>query len=301
VPDLYGKLQMSIFDGLEKIVKTDCSRANYTWLGLGGKADYVIVPESIEQLSEVMKRCRNKKTPVRVLGAGSNLLVRDEGFRGAVIKLEEPAFTVTKFEGENLTAWAGASLSKLVLECVRRGLGGLEALTGIPGTIGGAVRMNAGGNFGDIGTSVESLTLMDRDGEVFEKAKPELAFDYRKVNITAPVILNAKMKLVETNSEQMLRTIKEIWIYKKNSQPLNTKNAGCVFKNPRGLSAGAMIDRAGLKGMRIGGASVSEKHANFIIAEKDCTSSDVLKLIEAVREKVREEFDIELQTELEIW
>ncbi len=161
--------------------------------------------------------------------------------------------------------------------------------------------MNAGGRFGDIGTSVESVTLMDKEGNVFEKAKPELVFDYRRVNITARMILGATLKLVEMDPEQMLRTTKEIWIYKKNSQPLNTRNAGCIFKNPRGLSAGAMIDRTGLKGARVGGAVVSEKHANFIIAEEDCKSSDVLELIDIIRGRVKEEFDIELELELEIW
>ena len=188
-----------------------------------------------------------------------------------------------------------------MLDCVRKGLSGLEPLTGIPGSVGGAIKMNAGGSFGDIGASVESVTLMDKQGNIFEKSKPELTFDYRRTNITAKVILDAKIQLTESDPEQMLRTIKEIWIYKKNSQPLHTKNAGCVFKNPRGLSAGAIVDRAGLKGLKTGGAMISEKHANFIITEKGCKSDDVKKLIAAVREKVKKEFDIELELELEIW
>jgi UDP-N-acetylmuramate dehydrogenase len=184
---------------------------------------------------------------------------------------------------------------------VRKGLSGLEALTGIPGSMGGAIKMNAGGNFGDIAASAESVTLMDRVGNIFQKSKPELVFDYRCSNITARLILAAKLTLFSTDPTQILRTIKEIWIYKKNSQPLNTRNAGCVFKNPRGLSAGALIDRAGMKGSRVGGAVVSEKHANFIIAEKECTSSDVIKLIDTVKEKVLEKFGTELELEIEIW
>ncbi|AQT70205.1 UDP-N-acetylenolpyruvoylglucosamine reductase [Anaerohalosphaera lusitana] len=292
---------MNIFSGLQEIVKTDSDLSNYTWLGLGGRAEYFVTPRSVEELQTVMVRCRENSLPVHVLGFGSNLLVSDEGVRGAVIKLESDEFTKTEYEGEQLTAWAGVNLSKLVLECVRKGLGGLESLTGIPGSIGGAVRMNAGGNWGDIGACVDSVTLMSREGEIFEKAKPELIFDYRSVNITAPLILNAKMKLVESDSDQLLRTVKEIWIYKKNSQPLNTKNAGCVFKNPRGLSAGALIDRAGLKGLKIGGAQVSEQHANFLVTEKGCKSADVKKLIDIVRNKVQEEFDVQLELELEIW
>ena len=292
---------MSIFSGLEKIVKTDSHLCNYTWFGLGGSADYVITPRTVDELAVVIKRCNDNDVPFRIIGYGSNLLVRDEGINGAVIKLEGDEFSRVDYQGETVNVMAGASLSKLVLELVRKGLGGLEALTGIPGSVGGAVMMNAGGTFGDIGASVESVTLMDKAGGVFEKAKPELVFDYRHVNITARMILGAKLKLVETDPEQMLRTTKEIWIYKKNSQPLNTRNAGCIFKNPRGLSAGAMIDRTGLKGTRVGGAVVSEKHANFIIAEEDCKSSDVLELIDLIRDRVKDEFDIELELELEIW
>ena len=142
---------------------------------------------------------------------------------------------------------------------------------------------------------------MDRDGNIFEKRKPELMFDYRRTNITARFILDAQIKLTEADPEQVMQTVKEIWIYKKNSQPLNTRNSGCIFKNPRGVSAGALIDRAGLKGLSIGGASISEKHANFIVAQKDCTSRDVMRLIEAAQDRVKEQFDIELEREIEIW
>jgi len=161
--------------------------------------------------------------------------------------------------------------------------------------------MNAGGNFGDIGAVVESVTLMDKDGRIFQKSKPELQFDYRMTNITARFILEAKINLAQGNPDQITRNIKEIWVFKKNNQPLNTINSGCIFKNPRGLSAGAMIDRAGLKGMQMGGAVVSEKHANFIIARKGCTSKDVMRLIDLIREKVRNQFNLELELEIEIW
>ena len=133
------------------------------------------------------------------------------------------------------------------------------------------------------------------------KGKPELMFNTRKDNITAKLILSAKLKLSNSDPEQIIRTVKEIWIYKKNNQPLNTKNSGCILKNPRGMSAGALIDRAGLKGLQIGGAVVSEKHANFIIAQKECKSSDVLRLIDAIKQRVKEQCDIELELEIEIW
>jgi UDP-N-acetylmuramate dehydrogenase len=292
---------MNIFSGLEGIVEKDVPLAPFTWYGLGGNADYFIRPKTMEQLSQAAKQCSENGVNIYVLGFGSNLLIRDEGVRGAVIKLEGQCFCEKKFQGELLTVGAGENVGKLVLDCVRKELSGLEALTGIPGSVGGAVRMNAGGSFGDIGGSVESVTLMDKFGNIYEKCKPELVFDYRTVNITAKFVLGAKIKLTRSEPDTILRTVKEIWIYKKNSQPLNTKSAGCVFKNPRGLSSGALIDRAGLKGLSIGGAAVSDKHANFIVANKGCKASDVEKLIGTIKQRVKEKFGVELELEIEIW
>ncbi len=292
---------MDIFNGLEKIVKTNHPLAKHTWYGLGGPADYFITPESDEQLRQVVRRCNENKIAIHVVGFGSNLLIGDRGLRGAVIKFDSEKFTQTNFEGEHVTAAAGADMSKLLFACVKKGLSGLEGLTGIPGSVGGMIKMNAGGNFGDIGTAVETVTLMDGEGKTFQKSKPELMFDYRRTNITAKFILGATLKLAASEPEQVLRTVKEIWIYKKNSQPLNTRTCGCIFKNPRGVSAGALIDRAGLKGLQIGQAVISEKHANFIIAKNGCSSRDIRRLIELIQQKVKEQFGIDLEPEIEIW
>ncbi|HSV99230.1 MAG TPA: UDP-N-acetylmuramate dehydrogenase [Sedimentisphaerales bacterium] len=292
---------MSIFSGYEEIVESNHPLAPHTWYRLGGPADYFIRPRNAKELQEIVHRGNENHIPLYILGFGSNLLVSDEGVRGAVIQLQGEEFGRTEFNGSEVTAWAGAELSKLVLDCVQKGLSGVEALTGIPGSVGGAVRMNAGGRFGDIGSAVEAVTLMDIHGTVFEKRKPELIFDYRCVNIRARFILNAQIKLTPDDPERIMRTIKESWIYKKNSQPLNTRNCGCVFKNPPGAAAGALIDRAGLKGHQIGGAVVSEKHANFIVAKDGCASRDVMQLIEVIRKRVREQFDVELELELEVW
>jgi UDP-N-acetylmuramate dehydrogenase len=292
---------MSIFNDLDEIVEQGHPLAPHTWYRLGGPADYFIRPKTAEDLKEVVRRCNENHIPMHVMGRGSNLLVSDEGIRGAVIRLDGEEFGRTEFEGEQVTAWAGADLSKLVFDCVEKGLSGIEALTGIPGSVGGAVRMNAGGRFGDIGSVIEAVTLMDIQGSVFEKRKPELIFDYRAVNIRARFILSTQMKLTPGDPERIMRTVKESWIYKKNTQPLDTRNCGCVFKNPPEGAAGALIDRAGLKGFQIGGAVVSEKHANFIVAKDGCTSRDVMQLIDAVRQRVRERFDVELELELEIW
>jgi UDP-N-acetylmuramate dehydrogenase len=286
---------------LEEIVEQDHPLAPHTWYRLGGPADYFLRPRTVEDLQQVVQRCRENHIPLHVMGFGSNLLVSDEGVRGAVVKLEGEHFGQTEFDGEQIVAWAGAELSKLVLDCVEKGLSGIEALTGIPGSVGGTIKMNAGGQFGDVGSAVESVLLMDSQGTLFEKSKPELIFDYRSVNIRALFILNARLQLVGADPERIMRTVKESWIYKKNNQPLNTRNCGCIFKNPAGASAGALIDRAGLKGLQVGGAAVSEKHANFIVAGDGCKSRDVMRLIEAVKQRVREQFEVELEPEIEIW
>ncbi len=292
---------MSVFSGLEEIVEQNHVLAPHTWYRLGGPADYFIRPRTVEELREVIRRCGENNIRLYVLGLGSNLLVSDEGVRGAVVKLTGEQFEKVEYQNDRVVAWAGAELTQLVMHCVEKGLSGIETLSGIPGSIGGAIRMNAGGRFGDIGSAVESVTLMDIKGTLFEKSRPELIFDYRSVNILARFILNAKLQLTPADPERIMRTVKETWIYKKNSQPLNTRNCGCVFKNPPGTAAGALIDRTGLKGLQIGGAVVSDKHANFIIARDGCTSKDVLQLIDTIRQRVRDQHDVELEPEIEIW
>jgi UDP-N-acetylmuramate dehydrogenase len=238
---------------------------------------------------------------MRVLGRGANLLVDDAGIKGAVIRLCQGEFADVRPTDVGIRAAAGADMGKLVLRCVREGRSGLEALTGIPGSVGGCVRMNAGGVFGDIGNAIESVEVMSADGEVFTRYRGDLAFAYRWTNITAPFILAAEFRLSEDDPHRILKQVKQIWIYKKNTQPLGSRNAGCIFKNPRGLSAGALIDRAGLKGKRVGGAHVSLKHANFILADNGTRASDVLKLINVIRETVYKKNEVYLELELEVW
>ncbi len=292
---------MKLFDGLEAIVKNEVPLAPFTWMRVGGPAQYFVQPRDGEQLSEILRRCRENEVPVRVLGSGANLLVDDAGVRGVVVRLSGEEFTRATFSENGITAGAGADLSKLVLRTVREGLAGMECLTGIPGTIGGAIKMNAGGSFGDIGNVVEAVTLMDSDGVQYTRSRGELVFSYRHTNITSKVILGAELRLSADDPRRILDQVKQIWIYKKNTQPLGSRNAGCVFKNPRQLSAGAMIDKAGLKGRRVGGAHVSEKHANFIIADANTHASDVLKLINIIRETVYKRFEVYLELEIEVW
>lgn len=291
----------SPFFGLEEVVQEDVPLARYTWYGIGGPAKYFIRPRSIEELQLASQRCAENQIPIHVLGLGANLLVSDAGVNAAVFRLDQDFFRHVKFEKNIVEVGAGVDMQKLILMACRNGLSGLECLAGIPGTVGGGIRMNAGGKFGDIGAVVKRVGVMDVSGLLFDRTKDDLIFDYRSTNISAKFITHAQFELDEEDPERIMRKVKEIWMYKRNSQPLKTKNAGCVFKNPRGLSAGALIDQAGLKGMKVGGAEVSDKHANFIIAHAGATADDVLKLVKIIREKVFEKDGIHLESEVQMW
>jgi len=292
---------MKLFAGLEKIVRSEEPLAKYTWFEIGGAATYFLEPRNVDELADVVKRCSENEIPIYVLGHGANLLVDDAGVKGAVIRLSQDEFTQVQLIEEGVKAGAGADMGKLVLRCVREGLSGMECLTGIPGTVGGSVKMNAGGSFGDIGSVIESVEVMSDHGEIFTRHKDDLAFEYRSTNISSKFILSAQFNLSEDDPHRILKQVKQIWIYKKNTQPLARRNAGCVFKNPRGLSAGALIDRAGLKGKSVGGAHVSQKHANFILTEPGAKASDVLKLINLIRETVYKTAEVYLELEIEVW
>ncbi len=292
---------MALFDGLESIVREHVPLADLTWFRIGGAARYLAEPETVDQLRDVVVRCRDNEIPLYVLGAGANLLIDDAGVKGMVVRLRQGEFLRSSLVDGGLRAGSGADMGRLVLRCVRDGLSGLEGLTGIPGSVGGCVRMNAGGAFGDIGSCVETVKVMTEDGEIFTRHHDDLAFAYRSTNITSAFILGAEFRLTEDDPQRILKQVKQIWIYKKNTQPLGGRNAGCIFKNPRGMSAGALIDKAGLKGRRVGGAHVSQKHANFILTDEGATASDVLKLINTIRDVVHDNAGVYLELEIEVW
>lgn len=290
------------FSGLGEFVTENVPLARYTWFKLGGPARWLIQPRSLEELQEAVRRCTENGLPLYVLGLGANVLIRDSGIDGAVFRLDQDYFREVRFEGNRVHVGAGADMQKLVVKTVRQGLAGIECLAGIPGTVGGGIRMNAGGRFGDIGGSVVRVSVMDNAGTVFERTKDDLVFEYRHTNIATPFILDATLELDEDDPDRIMRQTRQIWMYKRNSQPLNAKSAGCMFKNPaEGPSAGALIDQAGLKGMQMGGAEVSTKHANFIVANKGCTAEDVLKLMRHVQETVSGRFGATLVPEVQIW
>ncbi|HYO07614.1 MAG TPA: UDP-N-acetylmuramate dehydrogenase [Tepidisphaeraceae bacterium] len=291
----------NLFAGLEAIVTENEPLAPHTWYKIGGPARWMLRPRSVEELQEASKRCVEDGVPIYVLGLGANLLVGDQGVDGAVFRLDSDHFRRVRYDGTTLEAGAGVDMQKLIVRTIRQGLAGIECLAGIPGTVGGGVRMNAGGKFGDIGAVVTKVQVMDVTGLLFERHKDDLVFDYRSTNISAKFILGATLELEADDPERIMKRTKEIWMYKRNTQPLNTKNCGCIFKNPRGLSAGALIDQAGLKGFKVGGAEVSDKHANFLVAHPGCRADDIMKLVKLIREKVFEKNEIWLESEVQIW
>jgi UDP-N-acetylmuramate dehydrogenase len=292
---------MNLLTGLENVARQGEPLAMHTWFQLGGPAQYFAEPETVEQLTTLVRRCHDEGVEMRLLGQGSNILVRDEGVPGMVLHLSSPTFCEIRVEGRSLTVGGGALLGRAVTTAVHRGLAGLETLIGIPGTVGGALHGNAGTHSGDIGQWTLEATVIATNGEVHHRSSDELVFGYRRSSLDDLVILEASCQLEEDNPHELAQRMQKHWIVKKASQPMGHQSAGCVFKNPRGASAGELIDNAGLKGTRIGGAVVSDRHANFIIAEPECTAQDVLRLIELVRGQVRDRMGIELELELEVW
>ncbi len=291
----------SPFKGLEACVAENAALSRHTWFRIGGPARWLVTPRTQEELQEAVARCIENGIAIYVLGLGANLLVSDAGIDGAVFRLSEDEWRKIEVQGTTVTAGAGVDMQKLLVKMVRQGLSGVECLAGIPGSVGGGIRMNAGGKFGDFGRVISRVSVMDTAGVVYDRTRDDLEFGYRYANISARFILQATLDLEEEDPDRILKKTKEIWMFKRNSQPLNTHNAGCIFKNPPGYSAGALIDQAGLKGLRIGGAEVSAKHANFIVAYPGCLAEDVMKLMKAVREKVYDKHDILLETEVQIW
>ena len=280
-----------------------------TWYNVGGHAQCLAHPASTAQLSELVSQCRTNKIPMRVLGSGANLLVREAGVPGVVIRLDDPAWSTLSVEGSTVTVGAGYGLMRLVAETARLGLDGLAQVAGIPASIGGAIRMNAGGKYGDVGQAVKRVQVMSATGQVYHRDADDLEFTYRHVNIDAPFILSVEFELAETDPKELSKRVKEIYLYKTNSQPFADKSSGCCFKNPTekdpgfdGRPAGMLIDQAGLKGHRIGTAVVSDVHANFIVADKkDAQAEDVYQLIRHVEQAVNDKFGIQLEREVIVW
>lgn len=292
---------MSLLDDFSDILQHDKPLAPLTWMNLGGPAQFFLEPRDQAELQRVIVRCLENEIPIHVLGGGSNLLIRSEGVSGAVIRLTNSSFAEVSVDGTLLHAGSGALLSQAISVSVQAGLAGLEVLAGIPGTVGGALKGNAGGRSGEISETARSVTTMTGKGEIVTRSGDELRFAYRSSNITEPFILQGTFQLRTDNPVDITTRMRKLWIMKKATQPLSDQSAGCIFKNPRGQSAGALIDQAGLKGTRLGGAEISDRHANFVVTHEGCKSDDVLRLIDLVRSKIAEQFGVELELEIQVW
>ncbi len=300
-----------IFSDLDVEAALDAPLGTMTWYGIGGRADVLIKPRTVDALVNLVKRCRRTRTPLRVLGKGANLLVADEGVDGIVVSLDTPHFRETSFEdadeGVVLHAMAGADMARVLMETVRRGYEGVAQMAGIPASVGGAIRMNAGGAFGAIGDAVQSVRCLSRAGDEIAHQRAEIAFGYRTTNIPDPSGVCASFALLPTDPIALRQRVKEIFAFKKSTQPLADHSAGCSFKNPydpeieKSVSAGKLIDEAGLKGTTIGGATVSPQHANFITVTPGAKAEHVVKLMEVIRQRVRDVHGIELENEVVIW
>ncbi|QOJ14807.1 MAG: UDP-N-acetylmuramate dehydrogenase [Planctomycetia bacterium] len=293
---------MSWCSGLEAICRPEVPLRDFTWYRLGGPARWFVTPRDESELSDALARCKAAGVPWRVLGRGANVLVRDSGFDGAVISLRPPCFDEFAIDGEQATIGAGADFTKVVTRTIRAGLAGLEALAGIPGTMGGIIRMNAGGRHGEIAAFVRDVRVLDADGAIRTLSREQVGFTYRHTNLDGCVVLGATLALSRGDSESLTARFRDIWNQKYQTQPpVSDRSAGCVFKNPPGQSAGALVDQAGLKGRQVGGATISPKHANFIVVDDSATAQHVLDLAALAQEAVFERFGVRLEREIEVW
>ncbi len=288
-------------------VLQDAPLRGRTSLGLGGRAPLLVEPQAeqgpaaVEALAFALGRLSGASLPFDYLGAGSNLLIADEGASFVVIA-SETLDAEPRIDKETVRVWAGFSVPKLVKRLTRAGLSGLEFAEGIPGSVGGCVRMNAGWHEGSFGQAVVSLTAISRQGIVEEIAAGPGTFAYRSSpGVGDRFVLAATLRLTPDDPARIEERVRGYHDHRVRTQPTRARNAGCIFKNPPGDHAGRLIDAAGLKGMAVGKAVVSDVHANFIINRGGASSSDVLKLIDAVRETVFKKTGVALEQEVILW
>lgn len=284
----------------ETVIQRDEPLARHTTLRVGGPADVLVEPASERDLAAVLRFCAARGVEWLLLGRGSNLLVRDGGFRGVVIRLAHPHFSRIEVNGCRLRCGAGAKLKHVVAEARRQAIGGLDFLEGIPGTVGGALRMNAGAMGRALVDVLETVRFMDLEANIEERRAADVGAQYRRcVFLERRVALSAVLAGVPADRQDIEQKLTAFSRKRRETQPA-APSAGCIFKNPSLLPAGRLIDELGLKGARVGGAVVSQEHANFIVTERGATAGEVLELIARIQQKARAERGIELETEVQI-
>ncbi|MBI5360472.1 MAG: UDP-N-acetylmuramate dehydrogenase [Planctomycetes bacterium] len=289
----------SFLEKHKSILKESEPMCKHTTFRIGGPARYFFAPTTAEELRSVLCGALEEDLNVYPLGAGSNLLVKDNELDGAVIHLAK--LHTIHIEKNLVIAGSGFPLAALINLACQHGLGGLETLAGIPSSLGGAVIMNAGGKYGCIGDSVKYVLAIDNKCGLKKLGPRELGFKYRHSEIKNEMIAEVCLELKQADPEELQRRYAGILAEKKLAQPLSQPSAGCVFKNPPNGSAGALIDNAGLKGLKKGGAMISSKHANFIVNAGGAKAADVSALIEKIKQTVFEKSRIKLELEIKVW
>lgn len=284
----------------KSLLKYNEPMKNHTSFKVGGPADMLVIPDKVSQVGEIIKICRKNDVPFFIMGNGTNLIVRDGGYRGVIIKLT--ALNKIKVDGVKVKAQAGASLSNVSREALKSSLKGMAFASGIPGTVGGAIAMNAGAYDGEIKNIVESVLLCDMHGKTITLKNKEMDFGYRHsiVHTKNYIVLEATFHLEKGNYDEIKARMEELNKRRIDKQPLNYPSAGSTFKRPEGYFAGKLIEDSGLKGLKVGGAMVSEKHAGFVINYDNATASDVLGVISEVQKRVMENYNVKLDTEVKI-
>jgi UDP-N-acetylmuramate dehydrogenase len=282
-------------------VRLDEPMSRHTTFRIGGRADIFVEPRDEADLRAAAAWLRAAGVPLRVIGNGSNLLVADAGLRGAVIKLG-PAFSGISFNGEGVVVGAGARLAAVVSRCCAAGWSGLESTVGIPGTVGGAIVTNAGTDTGAIGDLVQEAVLMDQAGDIYTVRCAELNYGYRCSSLTLSrhIVLRARLRLDRADAVEVRAKMQRLRLKRASRQPLGCRSAGSVFKNYPHIAAGKLVDRAGGKGLRVGDAEVSSKHANFIVNRGHATAADVRALMSQVQQRVLRVHGVWLEPEIEL-
>lgn len=281
-------------------IKTNESLKQYTMTKLGGKADIFIMPETEQQATDIVRYAHENRVPLLMLGNGSNMVVRDGGVRGIVLHFGQ--LDAIRIEGDVVVAQAGALIKEVSKQAAANSLTGFEFACGIPGSIGGAMAMNAGAYGGEIKDIIEECTVLTQEGEQLLLSKDELELGYRKSIITKKgyYVLNAKFKLTEGNQADIDAKIADLTHQRESKQPLEYPSAGSVFKRPPGYFAGKLIQDSDLQGKGVGGAEVSTKHAGFIINKNNATATDYIETIKMVQRTVKEKYDVDLELEVKI-
>ncbi|MCM8799205.1 MAG: UDP-N-acetylmuramate dehydrogenase [Candidatus Omnitrophica bacterium] len=292
---------MNWLKSLKGDVKFKESLSKYTTFKIGGKVDLFVEPYNLDELIFIIREAKVDNLPLRIIGRGSNLLINDSGLKGIVIRLNSPYFKRIERIDSLVKVGAGVSLERLLNYTCKEGLGGAEFLVGIPASLGGAIIMNAGTDESSLERILEEVVVIDYNGKIKRFKNKDIRFGYRFCSLYPYIIVEATLKFVPTESEEILKKRNSYLAYRRTTQELNYPSAGCIFKNPKVIPAGKLIDLCGLKGKRIGDAQVSFKHANFIINKGRATFKDVLRLIDYIKKKVKSIFNIELEPEIKIW